>query len=236
MTTGPDELSLVAISPGVGQDSTADGPPERPRTMTAQPMNPLPDSPVAPPPDTSDRACRPRRRRWLALVMVLLSATAVAAILGVGLGRDPSVVRSVLIGATAPPLAGPTIDGRAVDLRQYRGDVVLVNIWASWCLACRREHPVLANAQSQLGRYGLQIIGIDIRDTDKDALAFQQKMGGVSWPSVRDSDSRHAVEWGAFAVPETYLVDRDGTIVGKVVGAITADWIQRNVTPLMSPS
>lgn len=204
--------------------------------MTVQPTQPLPDSPGATPASTADRASRPHRRRWLALLVVLLSAAAVAAILGVGLGRDPSVVRSVLIGTAAPPLAGPTIDGRAVDLRQYRGDVVLVNVWASWCLACRREHPVLATAQSQLGRYGLQIIGIDIHDTDKDALAFQQEMGGVGWPSIRDSDSRHAVEWGAFAVPETYLVDRDGTIVGKVVGAITADWIQQNVTPLLSPS
>ena len=201
--------------------------------MTMQ-LPELPPAATAVPAGMADAGSRPRRRRWPTLLAVLLSAAAVAAIFGVGLGRDPSVVRSVLIGRPAPPLTGPTIDGGTVDLRQYRGKVVLVNVWASWCFACRREHPVLADAQRQLSPYGLQILGIDLRDTDNDALDFARQMGGVSWPSIRDNDSRHAVEWGTFAVPETYLVDRDGTIVSKAVGAITADWIQRNVTPMLS--
>jgi cytochrome c biogenesis protein CcmG/thiol:disulfide interchange protein DsbE len=201
--------------------------------MTGQPALP-PLSPGAAPVSIADPRSRPRRRRWLGLLAVLLAAATAVAILGVGLGRDPSLVRSALIGSPAPPLAGPTIDGHVVDLRQYRGQVVLVNVWASWCFECRREHPVLVDAQSQLGPYGLQILGIDLRDTDTDALAFQRERGGASWPSIRDSDSLHAVEWGTFAVPETYLVDRQGTIVSKAVGAITATWIARNVTPMLS--
>jgi len=181
---------------------------------------------------------RPPRRRsarkWALLAAVALTVAATATVLSVGLGRDPSVVRSVLLGTPAPPLAGPTIQGGTVDLRQYRGKVVLVNVWASWCLACRREHPVLVAAQRDLARHGFQLVGVDMRDTDRDALAFIGKHPVATWPSVRDADSRHAVEWGTFAVPETYLVDRDGTILKKAVGAMTPEWVQDNVVPLLS--
>lgn len=193
------------------------------------------DTPVPVAPDApAARPGRRRSRRVLVLAVLLAAVAGVAAVLTVGLNRDPSVVRSVLLGTPAPALAGPTIDGRAADLRDYRGKVVLVNVWASWCLACRAEHPVLAAAQRDLGPSGLQILGIDMRDTDQDASAFLTKMGGATWPSIRDANSQHAVEWGTFAVPETYVVDRDGTILKKAVGAVTPAWIQDNVVPLLS--
>lgn len=190
--------------------------------------------PLLPLTDEPSRPARRHRRRWLVAAVLLVAAAGSAAVLGTGLDRDPSVVRSVLLGTPAPPLTGPTLRGGTADLRAYRGKVVLVNVWASWCLACQREHPVLAAANRDLGPHGLQLLGIDMRDTDRDAIAFLDRMGGAGWPSIRDPDSRHAVEWGTFAVPEAYLVDRDGTIVKKAVGAVTADWIERNVVPLLA--
>lgn len=179
---------------------------------------------------------RPRRRRVrLALISLTVVALGVGAVVvfGTGFGRDPSAVESALIDQPAPPLTGPGLEGGQVDIDDYRGSVVLVNVWASWCEACRDEHPILTAAQDQLGPEGLQIIGINMSDTRQDAKAFLTEMGGSNYPSVFDPEARHAVEWGTFALPETYVVDRGGTIVRKAVGPITAEWITDNVVPLL---
>lgn len=169
-----------------------------------------------------------RSPRWLGLGAAVLIATLIAVVLGTGIGRDPSVVRSALISKAAPPLAGPDINGSIVDIRNYRGKVVLVNVWASWCAACRQEHPVLVAAQQQLGPRGVQLLGIDMKDTTAGARRFLREMG-QTWPSVADPNARHAVEWGTFAVPETYVVSPTGVILDKATGAVTAEWIQRHV-------
>lgn len=178
---------------------------------------------------------RDRRRIRLVLASVAVAALAAGAVVifGTGFGRDPSVVESALVDQPAPPLAGPGVEGGYVDIEDHRGSVVLVNIWASWCEACRSEHPTLIAAQEQLGPKGLQIIGINMSDSRDNAKDFLDEMGGSTYPSVFDPDARHAVTWGTFAIPETYLVDRDGTIVKKAVGPITAEWITQNVGPML---
>ena len=176
-----------------------------------------------------------RRRRILLGAAALAGLVALAAVvLGVGLGRNPTVVRSLLIDKQAPALSGTTLDGAPLDLRDYRGRVVIVNVWASWCAACRQEHPVLVNAQRTLGVHGLQIIGVDMSDTVPDARRFLSELGGATYPSVQDPKAQIAVSWGTFGVPETYLVDRSGVIRQKAVGAVTTDWITTNVAPLLA--
>lgn len=178
---------------------------------------------------------RPRRRRRLVGTAVLAALAALAAVVfSVGFGRDPSVVRAMLIDKPAPPLSGITLDGAPLNLRDYRGKVVLVNIWASWCIACRAEHPVLAAAQRGLAGRGLQIIGVDMSDKLADAKSFLTEMGGEAYPSVRDPNAQIAVSWGTFGVPETYVVDRTGIIREKTVGAVTPDWIGAHVLPLLT--
>ncbi|MGH8774385.1 MAG: TlpA family protein disulfide reductase [Jiangellaceae bacterium] len=177
---------------------------------------------------------RGRRTRLAAATLTVVAlGAAVVVVFGTGFGRDPSVVESALIDRPAPPLSGPGLDGEPVDVDDHRGKVVLVNVWASWCEACRSEHPILAATQDKLGPRGLQIIGIDMSDTRDDALAFLDEMGGANYPSVFDPDATRAVEWGTFAVPETYVVDRDGTIVQKAVGPVTAEWLAENVVLLL---
>lgn len=173
-----------------------------------------------------------RRRRWPRALALLLVVALLGLVLASRLG-GAAPVRSVLVGQPAPPLAGTALDGTPFDLADLRGEVVLVNVWASWCVPCQREQPVLVAAERELGPRGLELVGIDVRDEVPDALAFQEQYGGAPWPSVQDPDGRRAVDWGTFALPETYLVGRDGTIVSKAVGELDAAWIRDNVTPLL---
>ena len=175
----------------------------------------------------------PRRRLWRALA--LLVVVAVVGLVLVTRLEGPQPARSVLLDGAAPPLQGPTLDGTPFDLADWRGQVVLVNVWASWCVPCQREQPLLVAAYAQLAPQGLQIVGINVRDAPEQARAFLREYGQAPWPSVRDPDGRRAVDWGTFALPETYLVDRSGTVVAKAVGELDAAWIQDNVTPLLMP-
>lgn len=189
---------------------------------------------AAPPTAAEDAGPRRRRRRrwpWAALLVAV--AVAVAAVLSTGLGRDPSVVDSVLLDRPAPPLAGPTLDGGTFNLEDHRGKVVLVNVWASWCAPCRDEYPLLRAAALDLSPLGLQIVGIDTLDRPDDAQAFLDELGGENFPNVLDPEGRLAIEWGTFGVPETFVVDRDGRLVTKQVGPLTSDWIARNLVPLL---
>lgn len=183
---------------------------------------------------TLSRAPRRRRRLLGAAVLAVLVAGA-AAVFSVGFGRDPSVVRSVLLNRPAPALSGTTLDGAALDLSSYRGRIVLVNVWASWCAACRQEHPVLTAAQKSFAADGLQIVGVDMSDTVPNAEQFLTEMGGAAYPSVQDPNAQIAVSWGTFGVPETYVVDRSGIIREKAVGPVTPDWIDAHVVPLLKP-
>lgn len=173
-----------------------------------------------------------RRRLWR--MLALLVAVAVLGLVLVTRLEGPAPTRSVLVGRPAPELTGPTLDGGSFDLAQWRGQVVLVNVWASWCVPCRLEQPLLVSAYRELSPRGLQIVGINVRDEPEEAREFLQEFGQAPWPSVQDPDGRRAVDWGTFALPETYLVDRRGTVVAKAVGELDADWIADNVPPLLA--
>ena len=174
------------------------------------------------------------RRRRLWRMLALLVAVVVVGLVLVTRLEGPPPTRSVLVGGSAPELTGPTLDGGSFDLAGWRGQVVLVNVWASWCLPCRQEQPLLVSAHRRLSQRGLQIVGINVRDEPEEARAFLQEFGQAPWPSVQDPDGRRAVDWGTFALPETYLVDRAGTVVAKAVGELDADWIADNVEPLLA--
>lgn len=175
-----------------------------------------------------------RRRRWPWLLLLALVGLSATAVLGVGLGRDPTVVDSILLDEPAPELAGPTLGGGTFDLADHRGKVVLVNVWASWCPPCRREYPLLERAAAQLPASDFQLVGIDTQDTVEDAQAFLDEMGGSNYPNVLDPDGRWGVEWGIFGVPETFVVDRDGRLRAKYVGELRPGWIEETVAELLA--
>jgi cytochrome c biogenesis protein CcmG/thiol:disulfide interchange protein DsbE len=170
----------------------------------------------------------PRRRSFLMLLpLVFFAGLAVLFWFGLGAG-DPSRIPSALIGHPAPqtslpPLQGLTVNGQAVpglDPAAFTGKVSVVNVWASWCVPCRDEAPLL----TELGKdKRLQVIGINYKDAPDNARRFLGQYGNPYGMVGVDGNGRAAIEWGVYGVPETFIVGREGTIVYKLVGPVTAD-------------
>jgi cytochrome c biogenesis protein CcmG/thiol:disulfide interchange protein DsbE len=170
-----------------------------------------------------------RTRRGVVAGLTLVPVAAFVLLLATGFGRDPRELPSELVGRPAPMFSLPRLggDGR-VDLASLRGQVVVVNFWASWCLACREEHPHLLAAWNRYRERGVVLVGIDFEDTEQAALAYAEEMGG-DWPLVTDPGSRTAIAYGVFGVPETFVIAPDGTITAKRVGAVTYEWLTTEV-------
>lgn len=168
---------------------------------------------------------RPRVVRTLAVGSVVLLAGLIAVVLSVGFGRDPRIVPSVHMDRPAPPLAGETLEGDRFDRTDHAGDIIVVNFWASWCSACKREHPDLIAAATRLRPYPVQFVGVNFQDTVADARAALAEMGAYPYPSVVDPNGAVGVDWGIFGIPETFVVDPQGRVRAKVTGAVTQDWL-----------
>ncbi|WP_458040881.1 MULTISPECIES: TlpA family protein disulfide reductase [Bacteria] len=128
-----------------------------------------------------------------------------------------------LIGEPAPERQLPYLeqDG-SVSLSDFQGDVVVVNFWASWCVACREEHPSLNAAAAAYRDAGVQFIGVVYQDQKSTATAFLDEMGrGEDYLYVSDPESRLAIDFGVFGVPETFFIDPEGRIAAKITGAST---------------
>jgi cytochrome c biogenesis protein CcmG, thiol:disulfide interchange protein DsbE len=177
-------------------------------------------------PATSDAS--PPRRSWL-MTLPLIAFTALAAVFWFRLGNtDPSRIPSALIGqpapqTTLPPLAGLADHGTPVpglDPAMFKGKVSVVNVWASWCIPCHDEAPLL----TELGKdKRLQVIGINYKDAPDNARRFLGRYGNPYGFVGVDGNGRAAIEWGVYGVPETFVVGREGTIVYKMVGPVTPE-------------
>lgn len=157
---------------------------------------------------------------WAAALVVVVTVIT-GALLGSRLGTDPTLVDSPLIGQPAPALQLPALaGGGTVSLPELRGQVVVVNFWASWCVPCREEHPALLAAANNYQGAGVTFVGVVFQDRPELAIGFLDELGRVEgYRYVTDPGSRAAVEFGVFGIPETFVVDRSGTIVAKITGA-----------------
>lgn len=166
----------------------------------------------------------PRRRlRWLRWGGALAAVTVVGvgALLGARLDRDNTLVSTPLIGEPAPERSLPYLeqDG-SISLSDLRGEVVVVNFWASWCVACREEHPALNAAAAAYRDAGVRFVGVVYQDQKSTATAFLDEMGrGEDYLYLSDPGSRLAIDFGVFGVPETFFLDREGQIAAKITGA-----------------
>jgi cytochrome c biogenesis protein CcmG/thiol:disulfide interchange protein DsbE len=172
-----------------------------------------------------------RRRRWFLLAAVASASTVLAALLAYGLTRDPGAIRSQIIGRPAPDFALAALDGSGpVKLADLRGQVVLINFWASWCRECRVEHPSLEAAWQRYRDKGVVFLGIPFQDPPSASRAYLQEMGG-EWPILQDQDARTALAFGVYGVPQTYLIGPDGRVrywhVGPVDYGVLSDRIAR---------
>jgi cytochrome c biogenesis protein CcmG/thiol:disulfide interchange protein DsbE len=168
--------------------------------------------------------------RW-ALVPALV--VPVAWLLFQGLGRDPRVLPSPLIGRPAPAFELVGIDGQKVDSATLRGRTMLVNFWASWCFECIEEHRVLLEAQEQYGP-DLVIIGVLYQDSVNDALAFLARYGDGGWPNLIDADGALAIDYGVSGVPESFFIDAAGIVRYKQWGPVTRAVLDVQLPTLLS--
>ena len=171
-------------------------------------------------------------KRWKVGVALAL-AVAFLGVLGFGLTRDAQVLPSAIIGQEAPRFDLETLDGDSLGLASLEGQVVLVNFWASWCIPCREEHPVLEMADRRYDGKGVKLVGVVYQDTRANAKRFLEQHGG-GWPSVLDPSSRVAISYGVYGVPETYFVDPTGHIAKKHVGPLTWDLLSATVDSLLA--
>ena len=171
------------------------------------------------------------RRLWPYLLPIAVFA-GIGTLLYLGLYRDPTLVPSPLVGKPVPEFALDPIPGRELGLssRDLRGEVTLVNVFASWCIACRDEHPLLL----ALEREGvLPIHGLNYKDTPDAAIAWLDALGDPYTRIGADLDGRVGIDWGVYGVPETFVVDQDGRIAYKHIGPVTPRVLDDIILPLV---
>lgn len=186
---------------------------------------------------STDAAKPSTRRRSIFVLLPLAVFLALAALFFFRLGTgDPSRIPSALIGRPVPktdlpPLAGIEYAGKAVPgltNDTLKGQVTLVNVWASWCVPCHDEVPFL----DQLAKdKRIQLAGINYKDSAENARRFLNRYGNPFAAVGRDDSGRTSIDWGVYGVPETFLVGRDGRIAYKLVGPITAENLKRTLEP-----
>jgi cytochrome c biogenesis protein CcmG/thiol:disulfide interchange protein DsbE len=151
--------------------------------------------------------------------------------LAAGLRLDPREVPSPLVGKAAPAFDLPLL--QAPDKRfapaDMRGRVWLLNVWASWCVACRDEHPVLVELSK---KDLLPILGLNYKDKDADAQRWLAQFGNPYQLSAVDADGRIGIDYGVYGVPETYLIDPEGVIRFKQIGPVTREVLEQKILPL----
>ena len=154
-----------------------------------------------------------------------------AGFLAAGLSRDPHLVPSPLVGKPAPAFTLPRLDQAATFApAEMQGRVWMLNVWASWCGACRQEHPLLTD----VARSGVvPLIGLDYKDTVPDARRWLAEHGDPYQLTAVDADGRVGIDYGVYGVPETYVIDRAGTIRYKHIGPVTPDVLQAKILPLV---
>lgn len=175
----------------------------------------------------------PRKPRvWLALLPLAVFA-ALAAIFFIQLerGGDKEAIPSALIGKPAPQTSLPPLDSTGLpgfETAALKGNVTLVNVWASWCAPCREEHPLLMEMAAD-PRF--VIAGINYKDKPENAARFLGSLGNPFAAIGRDDSGRAVIDWGVYGVPETFLVGKDGTILFKHVGPLTPEAVRSDLMP-----
>jgi cytochrome c biogenesis protein CcmG/thiol:disulfide interchange protein DsbE len=186
--------------------------------------------------DAADEPTNTARRRLVVLLPLAVFAGLVLLFLFRLYSGDPSVIPSALIGHPAPqtklpPVAGLERDGTPVpgiDPESFKGAVTVVNVWASWCVPCHDEAPLLMQL-AQDDRF--RLIGINYKDQPDNARRFLGRYGNPFAAAGADESGRAAIEWGVYGVPETFVVGRDGRIAYKLVGPIGPD----NLAAVLKP-
>ncbi len=156
-----------------------------------------------------------------------------AVFLAAGLNLDPREIPSPFIGKPVPAFSAPKLNAPAENLTpaDFKGQVWLFNVWASWCVSCREEHPLLNGlAQQRL----LPIVGLNYKDDPEAAKNWLASLGNPYTVSIMDQEGRIGIEFGVYGVPETFVIDKKGIIRHKLTGPLSPEFIESILLPLVS--
>lgn len=170
--------------------------------------------------------------RQVGFVLPVLIFTGVALAFAIGLNLRPGEIPSVLIDKPVPEFDLPPVKGRDLGLSSadLTGEVSLVNVWASWCIECRKEHPLFM----ELERTGVVTVhGLNYKDKPDDASDWLDELGDPFTRTGADIDGRVGIDWGVYGVPETFVIDQSGMIRYKRIGALTPEVFRQEVLPLL---
>ena len=170
--------------------------------------------------------------RSLKYSLPILAFVAIAAALYVGLSLNPKEIPSALIDKPVPEFDLPPVQGRELGLASddLKGDVTLVNVFASWCVACRAEHPILMD----LGKSGqVPVYGLNYKDRPANAAAWLDEHGDPYGRTGADEKGRVGIDFGVYGVPETFVIDRRGRIAYKHIGPIRREDLENKILPLV---
>ena len=172
-------------------------------------------------------------RRWLLYALPGIGFAGLAAMFGKGLTMDPKLIPSALIGKQVPEFDLPPVKGRTLGLssKNLHGEVSLVNVFASWCVACRAEHPLFMKLAASKA---VPIHGLNYKDAPDDAARWLNTMGDPYNRTGVDRDGRVAIDFGVYGVPETFVIASDGRIAHKHIGAITEQALSETILPLVN--
>ncbi len=189
---------------------------------------------------TQKQPASKKRSTWVALLPLLIFV-ALAAVFAVQLlsGKDSSTIPSALIGKDAPQTSLPAVEGLTRDgapvpglnSEDFKGKLTLVNVWGSWCVPCRQEHPLLMEIAKD---ERIRMVGLNYKDQPENARRFLGDLGNPFAAVGADRAGRSAIEWGVYGVPETFLVDKDGKIVYKHVGPFTPESVKNDLMPAVA--
>jgi cytochrome c biogenesis protein CcmG/thiol:disulfide interchange protein DsbE len=168
-----------------------------------------------------------------ALLAPLAVFAAIAVLLAVGLTRNPREIPSPLIGKPVPKFELPPVRGRTLGLAtaDLKGEVSIVNVFASWCVSCKEEHPIFMQMQRERL---VPIHGLNYKDRPEDAQKWLDDMGDPYTRTGADIDGRVGIEWGVYGVPETFVIDREGRIAYKHIGPVTPKLLEETLRPLIA--
>lgn len=165
--------------------------------------------------------------------LTLVAVMGIVALLGFGLTRNPNDVPSPLVGTLAPAFELESLDGGAkIGLADLGGRPVVLNFWASWCLACIQEHPALVRAWERYRDQGVEMLGVVYQDTPGNARRYIRERGG-GWTNLLDPGTRTAIDYGVYGIPETFFIDEAGLITHKHIGPVTDEVLTREIDALL---
>jgi cytochrome c biogenesis protein CcmG, thiol:disulfide interchange protein DsbE len=170
--------------------------------------------------------------KYLKFLLPLAIFAGLVAFLAAGLKLDPKEVPSPLIGKPAPAFSLTRLDNPAVTIRRddMLGKVWILNVWASWCVACRVEHPLLVEFAA---KKIVPIYGLNYKDERAQGMQWLAQFGNPYQASLFDQDGRVGIDWGVYGVPETFLIDQQGQIRFKQIGPLTPEVIRDRIEPLV---